>query len=185
MKHLKITAIALISTLAVGLITTAAAAPPKADTNGDGQVSRAEFDTASEARFAAADTNHDGFISMDERDSSRMAHQNDQYSEHFDRLDSNSDGVLTKEEFSQGISETRGQRRQEFGQRGAQQRGQHRRGGGSWDRIDTDGDNLISAQEYRAGADKMFEHLDANGDGILEQGEGRRKRMRKRRGQRR
>ena len=49
------------------------------------------------------------------------------------------------------------------------------------DRLDANGDELISAQEYRAGADKMFEMLDSNGDGVLTEGEGRRKKPKRRR----
>jgi Ca2+-binding EF-hand superfamily protein len=38
-----------------------------ADTNHDGQITRAEFDAAVKARFDKADTNHDGKLSPDER----------------------------------------------------------------------------------------------------------------------
>jgi hypothetical protein len=42
-----------------------------ADTNGDKAVTKAEFRTAAEARFAKADTNGDGTISADERTAGR------------------------------------------------------------------------------------------------------------------
>ncbi len=42
-----------------------------ADTNGDKSVTKAEFQTAAEARFAKADTNNDGTISADERKAQR------------------------------------------------------------------------------------------------------------------
>ena len=42
-----------------------------ADTNGDKAVTKAEFRTAAEARFAKADTNADGTISADERKAGR------------------------------------------------------------------------------------------------------------------
>jgi hypothetical protein len=38
-----------------------------ADTNHDGQISRAEFDAAAKARFDKADTNHDGKLTRAER----------------------------------------------------------------------------------------------------------------------
>ena len=44
-----------------------------ADTNGDGSITRAEFDAALEARFAKMDANGDGVVTQDERKAARDA----------------------------------------------------------------------------------------------------------------
>jgi Ca2+-binding EF-hand superfamily protein len=44
-----------------------------ADTNKDGQITRAEFDAAVKARFDKADTNHDGKVSPEERRAAMVA----------------------------------------------------------------------------------------------------------------
>lgn len=40
----------------------------KADTNGDGKLSQAEFDAAGNLKFNAIDTNNDGFITVEEQE---------------------------------------------------------------------------------------------------------------------
>ena len=47
-------------------ISGIALASPKADTNNDGQITRAEFQAAADAKFAKADTNFDGNLTKDE-----------------------------------------------------------------------------------------------------------------------
>lgn len=49
-----------------GLLQKVHALQKAADLNGDGKVSRAEFDQAGERMFAAADTNHDGAVDQAE-----------------------------------------------------------------------------------------------------------------------
>ncbi|QYU70887.1 EF-hand domain-containing protein [Leptolyngbya sp. 15MV] len=47
----------------------------QADTNGDGAISRAEFEAAAAQRFARMDTNGDGTVSTEERRAARAAQQ--------------------------------------------------------------------------------------------------------------
>jgi Ca2+-binding EF-hand superfamily protein len=47
----------------------------KADSDGDGAVTRAEFDAAVAARFAHADSNGDGSISAEERKAAHAGHR--------------------------------------------------------------------------------------------------------------
>lgn len=217
----------LLTALATALMGTAAMANPKADTNQDGVITRAEFLAASDARFAKSDLNGDGYISTDERETARTNRDSERRSEHFTRMDANGDGVITRDEFDSAgdmrkskkrekmrqrmdvnqdgqvddsdrevmrqkmegrrekFKEMREKRRAEGGRDGARDgwKKSGRRGGKDMlSRVDTNGDDLISAQEYREGAETMFDHMDANGDGQLTEGEGmRRKRGKKRR----
>lgn len=182
---------ALISVTAIGggavvAQTVANKGPMRADTNGDGSVSRAEFVAAAEARFAARDansdkvlaaaelgeragrakrqdTNNDGSISLAEATATATAM--------FQRLDANGDGKLEA-----------GEMRQRHGKRGhramapdGEARPAPGRGGGlgamALMRADTNGDGRISREEHRAQSDQRFDRMDANRDGFVDQAE--------------
>lgn len=214
----------IFTAIATVFIGTAAMANPKADTNQDGVITRAEFMAASDAKFAAADLNSDGYISQDERQTTRQNHEAEKRADIFSRIDANGDGMISQDEFDaagdmrkdkvrenkrdrrdvnqdgqvdeadreafrekmEARREGRKEMREQREQSGQSDGRRGRRGSGMRDRmagIDANGDDLISAQEYQAGAEKMFERLDADGDGQLTQGEGMRKR--RKRGKRR
>lgn len=126
----------LVMMMAVGsvlagpaLAQTAAPPPPppgggwmRADTNGDGVVTRAEVVAEAEARFAAMDSNKDGKVTPEEREAARNATRGgwgrgygmrgggdgvmtrDQAvlraGERFDRIDTNRDGKLDAAEIA-------------------------------------------------------------------------------------
>ena len=84
---------AALATSAVGGIAVTASAmlprgPMAADTNGDGVVTRSEFFTAAQARFAKRDTNGDRKLSGDEIDTGRRG-------EKLLREDANKDGIIS------------------------------------------------------------------------------------------
>jgi Ca2+-binding EF-hand superfamily protein len=97
----------------------------RADTNEDGQISRAEFDARS--------------------------------GEHFARLDTDSDGVISAEE-RQAMREHRSERR---GRRG------HRGQGDMMARMDANSDGVITRGEIGAHAVERFQRADADSDGIV------------------
>jgi hypothetical protein len=79
MKFLNLAALTLVISLAAGSAFAADAPPPadgpgdhghayfmRADTNGDGFISKAEWRTQSDKKFDEIDTNHDGKVSRDE-----------------------------------------------------------------------------------------------------------------------
>lgn len=119
--------LAAVAVAAVLVTMPAVAAPHEGhafvadyDTNGDGQVTRAEFDAARTARFNATDANKDGWISEDEyvaeysarlekqlaasdRDEAKKAEERQrqirQTHVRFGVLDTNKDGKIQKAEY--------------------------------------------------------------------------------------
>lgn len=78
------------------------------DTNGDGVVDRAEWDSGQEARFQQLDTNKDGKLSQDEMFARSPAsggnvlpsdRQTERQTAYFRRVDTDKDGAVSKTEF--------------------------------------------------------------------------------------
>lgn len=113
----------LLAMASLSLPASMAMAAPKADTNGDGAISLAEYQAAARARLLKFDTNGDGKLSLEEwlkrpaaknakRDPTAVFNRIDTNHDgfidtaemdtvskkRFERLDKNSDGQLTKEE---------------------------------------------------------------------------------------
>jgi Ca2+-binding EF-hand superfamily protein len=80
----------------------------------------------------------------------------------FAAADKDGDGGLTQDEMQAAHENMKKRMGDRDGKRG-----------GHFGRIDADGDGQVTKAEFVAGGEKMFEHLDANGDGKLEPGEGR------------
>ncbi len=68
------------------------------DTNGDGMISKAEFDAAHDKHFKEMDTNGDGKLSPDEMKAGHQKMMEQGKNKHFDEADANHDGALTREE---------------------------------------------------------------------------------------
>jgi Ca2+-binding EF-hand superfamily protein len=68
------------------------------DTNGDGMVSKTEFDAAHNRHFKEMDTNGDGQLSRDEMKAGHKKMMEKAKDKHFEEADANHDGVLTREE---------------------------------------------------------------------------------------
>jgi len=69
-----------------------------ADTDGDGAISKAEFDAVHARRFKEMDTNNDGKITRDEMKAMREKMMEKGKDARFDEADANHDGALTREE---------------------------------------------------------------------------------------
>jgi Ca2+-binding EF-hand superfamily protein len=108
-----------------------------------GLVVAAAVAVAGDDTSARADTDNDGRISAQEHAAAAQAK--------FQRMDANHDGKLTADE--------RAQRRA-----GAEDAGSHRRGMAS---MDADNDGAMTRAEHAAGAQAMFDRMDANHDGKL------------------
>ena len=68
------------------------------DKNGDGVVSKKEFDAFQHAYFKAMDANHDGLLSKNEAEIGMP-----EIFTRFDEFDANKDGKLSKEEIASGL----------------------------------------------------------------------------------
>jgi len=131
------------------------AAGPKADLNQDGEVTKAEFTQAAQSKFFATDTNNDGLLSQDERKAHRQAMRENRKDRRFERLDINAKRAAKKE------------RRKDR------------------PKVDANGDGMISMEEHMAVSERLFARMDANDDGVLTKGEGRKRKGKrgKKRGQ--
>lgn len=147
-----------------------------ADANNDGVLTRQEFDAGRSAGFAEADANNDGQLTREEmrgmrgdrghggRHGGRGMHQ-------LARADANNDGNITRDEFLAGpIAHFERIDANSDGVISANERPQRRErdaGGERRERpnFDANGDRQISREEHAAMGAGMFERLDANNDG--------------------
>lgn len=69
------------------------------DANGDGSISKAEFDAYNKTRFTQLDTNKDGFLTADEISAGMGGHGGEGMVK---RYDTNNDGKISADEFTAG-----------------------------------------------------------------------------------
>ena len=191
--------------LAAGLIgLTAAAAPAdahrglrlfdRADANKDGAVTRAEFDAARNARFAAIDANKDGALEVSElrawrrawparfRDARFKALDGDgdgklgveeyvaRRKAAFERIDADKDGAVDKAEFDAAFEKVR-ERMLAYYDRGDRRKRYHRWHGhkrrAMYRRPDLNRDGKVTRAEFDALGSLIFLRLDGAGDGAV------------------
>jgi hypothetical protein len=115
----------------------------RADTNGDGVITRAEAIAESDARFDRMDVNHDGKITKDERPEPRGGRGGGFGGRMMERMDANGDGAISKDE-------QRAQALQRF------------------DRLDANHDGKIDQAERDAARERMMQFMGRGGpDGPL------------------
>lgn len=111
------------------------------DADGNGEVTPAELrgmgDARKAARFDDADADDDGFLTQAELDAAHEARQASRSARMIERLDTDGDGQLSREEA------------QARGERGGEGRGEGRgRGGRGFERADADGSGTLNAAEW-------------------------------------
>lgn len=111
----------------------------RTDTDGDGFISKVEFDTGRDGMFAKLDANKDGVVTQEEMQAARDA---------------------WRAKMGKPAQETQAQN-------GTEADGAKKHHGGFMKRLDTNEDGQISAEEFKAGGEKMFAKLDANADGKI------------------
>jgi Ca2+-binding EF-hand superfamily protein len=157
------------------------------DTAGNGYVTQDEVIAAAQKRFARMDANGDGKLTPDEltfghghraaADVTPSERRTAFAQKHFDKLDTNHDGVVTMDEFV-GAATARFQQLDSHGtgkitaadiasSPKAQQRAQHAVAR-IVQHVDTNGDGMVSQDEYLAAAKKRFSRMDRNGDGFID-----------------
>ena len=131
----------------------------RADTNRDGQITRAEFVDARMQRLTAMDTNSDGTITSAERTAAKQARRAERMTGRFDRLDTDRNGSVSRAEFEarpdRGGRGHGGERMRRGGPRG-ERMAAHR---------EARGPLVIAEAEARTTA--AFARMDANNDGVV------------------
>ena len=194
-----VTAITLILGLTAGTALAKDGGALKFDTDGDQQITITEFLAGAEARFNSADENADGFLSDDERQAQRDARREAFKNKRFEKADLNGDGQISKDELDQAGQDKQAKKRaiQDLNGDGtvdeaekeqarakrearkaefkAKKSERQANGGDKRFNPDANDDGFISRDEHSAAAQKMFSFLDANSDGVLTEGEGKRR----------
>jgi Ca2+-binding EF-hand superfamily protein len=178
------------------------AAGPKADLNQDGEVTKAEFTQAAQSKFFATDTNNDGFLSQDERKTHREAMRENRKDKRFEKLDINGDGLLSRDEMD-AVGAKREARKDamrakvmekydtnldgtlseaertvmkaERKEKRADKKDRRKDRRADRPKPDANGDGFVSMDEHIAVTEQLFARMDANGDGVLTKGEGRKR----------
>lgn len=146
---------------------------------------RAEAEAKARARFADTDANKDGFVTTDEIHARVEHHMAEARGRSFDRVDTDHNGTITREEYSAGRDAPDGprivvRRVERMSPEGAHgDKPEHREmrvmmmhkggvdGGGMIMMTDTDKDGRISQAEAISGALKLFDQTDTDHDGSL------------------
>lgn len=139
------------------------------DANGDGRLTRAEFDAAQTARFNAVDTNKDGKATAEEfkavREARASERRADMAAARFKALDADSNGQVSQSEFAAAAGKADDQRARGFraghgGDRHGPMKAWDRRGG-------ADKDGAVTQAEFNARGLEAFGRADANKDGTV------------------
>lgn len=146
----------------------------KADTDGDGAISKAEVTAIASANFAKMDINKDGKLDAADREAKHKAH--------FDALDADKNGSISEAEFTaarQERMEKRGKPGEgHMGMDHKRMQGHGKRGGHQLLRglmmlkmADANGDKAVTQAEMTALIDTHFAKADTNNDGKISNAE--------------
>ncbi|MEP2942421.1 MAG: hypothetical protein ABJ081_00920 [Hyphomicrobiales bacterium] len=152
MKKTLILTTALISFVASSIAFAQSHGMKAADTNKDGNLTRAELSAHVGKRFAKLDKDGDGSITKEERKAARA----DRRAERFAKLDTDGNGSLSPEEFQVQTDKYHGK----GGKKGGKHHGRHAK-------LDANQDGVIDKAEFEARAFKRFDRIDTNNDDVV------------------
>lgn len=155
-----------LTILAIGAVALGGAASAqqsrglgRADTDGDGRISQAEFVAARTARLSGADADRDGQVTREEAQAARQAQRAERRGQMFARLDADGNGSISQAEFTTPRAERAGPER---AGRGAPRMQRHeRRAARAMAR------GPVQIEQARTRATEGFTVLDADRDGYL------------------
>ena len=184
----------------VALAQQAPAAPPerhaRADADGDGRISQAEFVQQRVQRLTASDANRDGTVTVEERQAAMQAHRAERSAARFDRMDADNNGTISRTEFDTAHAARGDGARGEGERRGGHHRGRQaarhegrdmaHQGGRHGGARGADRGPVVIAN-VQAKATEAFARMDTNSDGYIsaEEGQAARQQMRERMTERR
>ncbi len=133
------------------------------DSNGDGKLTRAEFDAAQRANFAQIDANKDGSATPEEFKAFHDAKRAEMSKTRFDAVDQDKNGQLSQAELEAAKDGKVGRGEHRGGHRGDYRRGKDHDGHGKRD----DDAKPVSLTEFSARAVEAFTRADASKDGTV------------------
>jgi Ca2+-binding EF-hand superfamily protein len=155
------------------------------DAANKGYVTQDDFVAAAKKRFAKLDKKGDGKLTVDElsmqhADQAPSGKRAEFAERRFDKLDANRDGVVTLSEYTAAATakfkelDTAGTGRITPDEIAASPKAYERAEHVSKrivKRLDTNGDSVVSREEFLAAAKQRFARIDKNGDGFIDAGE--------------
>ena len=165
MKKLPLIAGASALLLAAAVYAAPAVIGGKTDADGNGMVSKSEAMAAADSRFAKLDVNGDGVVNATDKDAKLKLR--------FAEMDTDKNGALTQAEFVANFANKSRDRNMAKNGEGEGRRHGGRGGHGMkmLQNADTNGDQAVTRDEFRAAFNANFTKADSNGDGSLSDAE--------------
>lgn len=180
----------MIGVLSLGLSTAGVALADKGpgkfmrffDSNQDGTVTLEEFNQASAERFARMDADGDGNMTRDEFRDYVKSRRAERKQAKFQRMDSDGDGSVSQAEYV-AYKTAKAERRFAYMDKNGdgkvdqgeyascmKKRGHHHKGR-LFDKLDANGDDVVTQAESHAAWSEWFKRIDANQDNLVTQDE--------------
>lgn len=180
----------VIAVVSLGLSTAGVALADKGpgkfmrffDSNQDGSVTLEEFNQASADRFARMDSDSDGKLTRDEFQEYIKSRRAERKQAKFARMDTDGDGAVSKAEYV-AYKTAKAERRFAYMDKNEdgkvdqseyaqcmKKRGHHHKGR-IFDKLDSNGDGVVTQAESHAAWSDWFKRIDANQDSLVTQDE--------------